>query len=142
MHRLVCLVGVLVLGNGCASSTAPRLSYEGHSNILATGPTVVDAVVTVRNTGSAPASIPVHPCSPTISAFSTPDRNDEPLWTSGPEACTALLIALPPIIIAPGDFYDFSVRATLPASLSGQRVYLTMSVPNVSPVPVGQVAVK
>ena len=142
MLRFVRIAGVIAIATGCASTTEPRLSYQGHSNVLATGPTVVDAIVTVRNIGSVPANIPVPPCPLTIAAYATAARDNEPLWRSGTEGCASDLMILPPIVVAPGDFYDFNVRASLPASLSGNRVFLTMSVPTASAVPVGQVVVK
>jgi hypothetical protein len=142
MLRFVGVVGLVAIASGCASTTGPRLSYEGHTNVVATSPTLLDATVTVRNTGSVNANIPVPYCPLTITAFATPDRNDEPLWRSGDETCVSDLMIRPPIVVAPGDFYDFNVRASLPASLSGKRVFLTMSVPNASRVPVGQVLVK
>jgi hypothetical protein len=142
MLKFVSVVGIVVIACGCASATEPRLSYEGHSNILATNPTLVDATVTVRNSGSVAANIPVPPCPLTIAAHATADRNDEPLWRSGSETCVSDLMILPPIIVAPGDFYDFKVQATLPVSLVGKRVFLTMSIPAANPIPIGQVVVK
>jgi hypothetical protein len=49
---------------------------------------------------------------------------------------------LPPIAIAPGDFHDFTARAILPTTFSGQRVFLAMSVPSNRAVPVGEILVK
>jgi hypothetical protein len=136
--------GVLcsLIASACALSTAPRLSYEGRSAIVATRPTIVDAVVTVRNTGSATANIPTSICPLGIAVYATPERSGEPLWRSGADECVSTLQVLPPIAIAPGDFYDFTARAILPTTFSGQRVFLTMSVPSAQSVPVGQLLVK
>ena len=142
MTKFVGLFIVVAFASGCASATEPRLSYEGHSSVLGVSPTVVEAVVTVRNTGSAVANIPTRHCPLWIAAFATPERNGEPLWRSAGEQCVSIPMILPPIVVAPGDFIDFTVRASLPASLNGKRVFLTMAVPNASPVPVGQVLVK
>jgi hypothetical protein len=134
------LAGVLcgLFASACALSTEPRLSYEGRSAIVATSPTVVDAVVTVRNTGSATANIPTPICPLWVAAYATPERNGEPLWRSGTDVCISTLQRIPPIAIAPGDFYDFTARVILPTAIAGQRVFLATSVPNVQPVPVGQ----
>jgi len=138
------LAGVLcaLFATACALSTEPRLRYEGRSAIVATSPTIVDAVVTVRNTGSATANIPTPICPLGVAVYATPERSGEPLWRSGTDECISTLPILPPIAIAPGDYYDFTARAILPTTLSGQRVFLTMSVPSVQPVPVGQLLVK
>ena len=138
------LIGVLcaLFAGACALSTEPRLSYEGRSAIVATSPTVVDAVVTVRNTGSATANVPTPHCPLWVAAYATAERNGEPLWRSGPDQCVTFPMILPPIAIAPGDFYDFTARVTLPTAIAGQRVFLAMSVPSVQPVPVGQLIVK
>jgi hypothetical protein len=49
---------------------------------------------------------------------------------------------LPPISIASGDYYDFTVRATIPAGLSGKLVFLSIGLPQVGLVPVGQLTVR
>ena len=141
MPRLTGVVCSLFL-SACALSTAPRLSYAGRSAIVATSPTILDAVVTVRNTGSATANVPTPHCPLWVAAYATPERNGEPLWRSGTDVCITTLMILPPIAIAPGDYYDFTARAILPTAFSGQRVFLTMSLPSVQPVPVGQLVVK
>jgi hypothetical protein len=135
------LFGLVV--SGCASSTEPRLNYEGRFAIAATAPTIVDAAVTIRNTGSATANISTPPCPLGIAVYPTPDRSGKPLWLSEPRSCVWDLMIYPPIAIAPGDFYEFTARAIIPTTFTGQRVYLAMSVPgSVKPVPVGQLIVK
>lgn len=144
MPRFVGLLYVFFVG-ACAPASEPRLSYEGHSAIVATSPTVVNAVVTVRNTGLATANLPAPICPSWVAAYATAERNDEPLWRSGSSGCVYTTVPdLPPIIIAPGDFYDYAVRITLPTAITGRRVFLAMyvSVPRLKPIPVGQLVVK
>ena len=141
MPRLFGLLCALT-GVACASSTAPRLSYEGHSAIVATSPTVVDAVVTVRNLGSITANIPAPVCPLRIIAYDTAERDDEPLWASSGDTCITTLQTRPPIVLGPGDFYDFSLRQTLPTTLSGRRVFLSISAIGGRQVPIGQIIVK
>jgi hypothetical protein len=141
MPRLVAALFALAV-SACALSTEPRLSYEGRSAIAATGPTIVDAAVTIRNTGSATANIPTPVCPLAVTVYATPERTGEPLWRSAPDTCVVAPMIVPPIAIAPGDFYEFTARAILPSSFTGQRVFLAMSVPGVQPVPVGQLIVK
>jgi len=105
----------------------------------------VDAVVTVRNTGSVTANHPAPICASWVAAYATAERNDEPLWRSPTSGCVFSIVPdLPPIVIAPGDFYDYSVRVSLPAAIIGRRVFLAMyvSVPGLKPIPVGQLVVK
>jgi len=109
---------------------------------VATNPTVVDAVVTVRNIGSSMANVRTPSCPLWVAAYATPERNDEPLWKSGGPTCISSLDILPPIVIAPEGFYDFTVRVTLPTDITGRRVFLSMTIPRVEPVPVGQLTVR
>lgn len=141
MPRLFGLLCALI-GGACASSTAPQLSYEGHSDIVATSPTVVDAVVTVRNLGSTTASISAPVCPLRIIAYDTAERDDEPLWASSGDTCITTLEIRPPIVLGPGDFYDFALRQTLPTTLSGRRVFLSISAIGGRQVSIGQVIVK
>jgi hypothetical protein len=141
MARLASVLCSLFV-SACALSTEPRLSYEGRSAIVATSPTIVDAVVTVRNTGSTMATIPTPVCPLGVAVYFTPERNGMPRWTSAPDTCVTTGMMLPPITIAPGDFYDFTARAIVPTTFSGQRVFLAMSVPSGRAVPVGQLTVK
>ncbi len=126
----------------CTSATAPRLNYEGHSSVVSTTPTVVDAVVTLRNIGSTTAHVSPPVCPLAITAFGSAERNEEPLWQSGSDTCISSLMIYPPIIIAPGDFYEYEVTATLPSTLAGKRVFLSMLVPSAGLVPIGQLVVK
>lgn len=137
---VISLFGLVV--SACALSTEPRLSYEGRSAIAATSPTIVDAAVTIRNMGSATANIRTPVCPLGIAVYATPERTGEPLWSSAPDTCVVFPMIVPPIAIAPGDFYEFTARAILPTSFTGQRVFLAMSVPGAQPVPVGQLIVK
>jgi hypothetical protein len=135
------LVNVLILG-GCASQSHPRLNFEGHSAIASTGPTVVNAVVTVRNTGTQKANVPRPGCPLWLAAYASAERNTEPLWRSGADYCISTLMIVPPIEIAPGDFYDFTLHLTLPSVLSGRHVFLSMRVPTGGLIPVGQLTVR
>ncbi len=108
MPRLLGLSCILFAG-ACASSTQQRLSYEGHSAVIAISPTVVDAVVTVRNTGRATANIPTLNCPLWVAGYATPERNEEPIWKSEPNQCFLPVPTVTPILVAPGDFYDFRV---------------------------------
>ena len=122
----------------CASAAPPRLSYEGHSVVVARNPTVVDAVVTVRNIGSVIANFRVPPCPLWIAVYGTPERKGQPLWKSGSDTCVSTGMIFPPIVIAPGDYYDFRLRETIPLETSGRDpVYLSMSVPPIQADPVG-----
>jgi hypothetical protein len=134
----------LVLACACASLSKPRLAYEGHSTVTGTKPTVVDVVVTVRNTGSSAANLPKPMCPLQVIAYATPERNDEPLWKSTPDLCIVAPMIVPPIAIGPNDFYDFTTQITLPEDLAGRPVFLSMRVPGaeVHGVPVGQVQIR
>ena len=138
--KAVPLAAVLMsLANGCASSGAPRLSYEGYSVISERNPTTVDAVVTVRNTGSTTAKIPAAICPYQVAAFSDAGRKSEPIWKSRPDGCVTLLMLLPPILIAPGDFFDYRVHANIPEEMTTRTLYLSVTVPG-HRVPIGQVS--
>ena len=132
-------VVLLFLELGCASAAKPRLSYEGSSVISERNPTIVDAVVTVRNTGSATAKIPAAVCPYQVAAFADAERKSQPVWKSTPDTCITLLMLLPPILIAPGDFFDYRVRANIPAEMTNHTLYLSMTVPG-HRIPVGQVS--
>ena len=140
MTRLVSFFCVLFTC-GCSSAAIPRLSYEGRSTIVSTSPTVVDAMVTVRNTGSTTANLRRPICPIRIAAYATPERDTEPLWTSGEDSCVTFPMIYPPISIGPRDYYDFTTRVTLPAGLARKPLFLAMRLPfaNLQPVPVGQV---
>ena len=129
----------LCFATACASGAKPRLNYEGYSVVSERNPTVVDAIVTVRNTGSATAKIPVAVCPFQVAAFADPERQAQPLWKSSPDTCVTLLMLYPPILVAPGDFFDYRVRVNIPPEMTNRTLYLSMTVPG-HRVPVGQVA--
>ena len=137
MPRIIGLLFLACVG-ACASTAAPRLSYEGRSTIVATNPLVVDAVVTVRNTGSTTANLTTPHCPLWVAVYATAKRDAEPLFKSGSDSCISNLMIYPPIVIAPGDYFDFIVRATLPTFRGMGPVYLSMTVPQVQPIGAGQ----
>ena len=125
---------------GCIAK--PMLRYEGHSAITWADPVMVDAVVTVRNHGSKTAKIPRPFCALRILAFEAVERTSQ-VWQSAPQGCIAFPMKYPPILIGPGDFYDFRVRVSIPRSqVKGlSPLFLSMEVPSSqAPIPVGQVS--
>ncbi len=126
MSRFVGAITLVVALSACSvfRSTAPeRLTYEGYSTVVATSPLVVDAVVTVRNTGAAAAQIYGNNCGVHLEAYTNAAREGPPAWESGMPSCLA---AGPIVTLDPGDSYDFKARATLPASLSPGVYYLAL----------------
>jgi hypothetical protein len=121
----------------CSSSTGPKLSVEGRSTIVSQSPLTVHAVVTVRNTGSQTTNINVTGCPLWLEVFTTPERSGTPVWRSGSEtqACIAMakLMAL-----APGDYYDFNVNATIPSLPQGRYYLAVWGANGANHVPVGQ----
>jgi hypothetical protein len=62
----------------------------------------------------------------------------EALWKSAPDTCISDLMRAP-ILIAPGDFFDYRIRADIPSDITSRTLYLSMIVPGFR-IPVGQVA--
>lgn len=142
MRKFVGLVAIGLLVNACSvfGSTEPtRLSYEGRSTVLSANPVSVDAVVTVRNTGNATTDINASGCPLYIAAYTTPGREGDPVWASAGKT-TACAAVAQIVALAPGDYYDYRVRATVPSSLAPGRYYLAMlGADGFRPVPIGQV---
>jgi hypothetical protein len=139
VRRTSPLLILLGIAAGCASAARPELNYEGYSIVSDRNSTIVDAVVTVRNKESTTAKIPVAICPYQLIAFSDADRKLEPLWKSAPDTCISDLMLRPPILVAPGDSFDYRLRVTIPADITSQTVYLSMTVPG-HRIPVGQVS--
>ncbi|MBC7789633.1 MAG: hypothetical protein H7Z74_06785 [Anaerolineae bacterium] len=125
MSRFVSAITLVGALSACSvfRSTAPqRLIYEGYSTVVATNPTVVDAVVTVRNTGAAAVQMNSGLCVLHLEAYTNAAREGTPAWGSGMPACLALGL----VTVEPGNTYDFKTRGTLPASLSPGVYYLAL----------------
>lgn len=145
MRSFVGAVAVGLVLSGCSvfSSTEPaRLSYEGRSTVLSADPLSLEGVVTVRNVGSKTVTINVNECPLFIAAYTTPDREGDPAWASGSWNAIGCTLELRFRTLAPGDYYDFLERATLPPSLARGRYYLAMvGADGFRPVPIGQLDV-
>ena len=142
MLRLVGAALIVVALTGCNAfrSTEPnRLSVEGKSTLITETPKTIQAVVTVRNTGTRVTDINVTGCPLFLEAFATPERSGEPVWSTRDSnmACIAMVRLLS---LAPGDYYDFVVKGTLPSTLPQGRYYLAVwGACGASHVPVGQI---
>jgi hypothetical protein len=135
MTRFVGLLLFVSLA-ACSNSTGPnRLAYEGKSNVSPTPPNTVETTVTVRNTGDDVAEVQGNTCGIPIRAYTTPQRDQAPVWSSNvPAACTAESRI---IRIAPGDSYDFHFSGTLPSTLPSGTYYLAVDL-RYRLVPAGQ----
>ena len=139
MSRFVGAITLVVGLSACSvfRSTAPeRLTYEGYSTVVATNPTVVDAVVTIRNNGPAAVQIRGSLCSGHLEVYTNAAREGPPAWGSGMPTCLASQL----VTLDPGDTYDFKVRGTLPTALSPGVYYLALvGARGLDRVPVGLV---
>ena len=133
-------VGLLLLASlaACSSSTGPStLSFEGKSTVSPTVPMEVQTVVTVRNEGDRTTRINTNNCGHPIEAFTTPERDGTPVWQSYSPALVLCAANLTYATLAPGDYYDFRLTGTIPASLPSGVYYLALTV-NGKLVPAGQ----
>ena len=135
------ILGLIAINTiGCVSNGAPRLRYEGRSEITGTDPVRIDAVVTVRNEGRKTAKLG-HPICLRLLGFDEPERQNE-VWASAPARCVVFPMITPRILVGPGDFYDFRMQAFIPRSQLQHTspLYLSMTTPSFDnkPVPVGQ----
>jgi hypothetical protein len=140
MSRFVGALALVVATGACSafSTAPPRLTYEGYSTVVATSPIVVDAFVTVRNSGPAPAQITGGLCVGFMEAYTNAAREGSPVWSSAGPTCLAAKL----VTINPGDSYDFKTRGTLPASLSPGVYYLAfVGARGMDRIPVGQVTI-
>ena len=133
-------VGILFLtvAMACSGAMGPStLSYEGRSTVLPTPPMEVQTIVTVRNTGDETTRINTNICGNPIRAFTTPERDGAWVWQSYDPAATMCMAALRYATLAPGDYYDFQLGGTIPASLPSGVYYLAINI-NGTLVPAGQ----
>ena len=133
-------VGLLLLASlvACTSSTGPeKLSFEGKSTVSPAVPMDVETVVTVRNLGMLATRINTNHCGQPIQAFTTPERDGTPVWQSFSPALILCAANLTYATLAPGDYYDFRLTGTIPASLPSGVYYLALTV-NGKLVPAGQ----
>src|SRR3954465_8670085 len=136
MTRFVGLI-VLTAVVACSGSTGPSLSFEGKSDVTPTPPMQVQTVVTVRNLGDKETQISTNNCGQPIRAFTTPDRTGTPAWQSFDPAAVICAAVLTRVTLAPGDYYDFRLAGTIPASLPSGVYYLALNVDG-RVVPAGQ----
>ena len=137
---MIRFVGLMLLASlgACSSSMGPsELSFEGRSTVSPTAPIDVQTVVTVRNTGDETTRINTNICGHPIQAFTTPERDGTPAWQSYDPALTLCMAALIYATLSPGDYYDFRLSGTIPASLPSGVYYLAVNV-NGKLVPAGQ----
>jgi len=133
-------VGLLLLASlaACSSSTGPgHLSFEGKSTVSPAVPMDVQTVVTVRNTGDKTTQINTNICGHPISAFTTPERNGNPVWQSYDPTIIQCFGAVILATLAPGDYYDFRLTGTIPPTLPSGVYYLAVDI-NGKRVPAGQ----
>lgn len=137
MTRFVGILS-LTLAMACSSSMGPsNLSFEGRSTVSPTPPMEVQTIVTVRNTGGETTRIQTNICGQPIRAFTTPERDGNWVWQSYDPAATFCLAVLTYATLAPGDYYDFQLGGTIPASLPSGVYYLAINI-NGTRVPAGQ----
>jgi hypothetical protein len=128
----------LALAMACSNSTGPSsLSFEGKSTVSPTPPMTVETVVTVRNTGFKATRINTNICGQPVKAFTTPARDGTPVWQSVDPALILCSAIATMATLAPGDYYDFVVNGTIPASLPSGVYYLAINI-NGKLVPAGQ----
>jgi hypothetical protein len=97
----------------------------------------VQTVVTVRNTGDKTTQINTNICGHPISAFTTPERNGNPVWQSYDPTIIQCFGAVILATLAPGDYYDFRLTGTIPPTLPSGVYYLAVDI-NGKRVPAGQ----
>ena len=133
-------VGLLLLASlvACTSSTGPeKLSFEGKSTVSPAVPMDVQTVVTVRNRGDKTTQINTNICGHPIGAFTTPERNGNPVWQSYDPTVIQCFGAVILATLAPGDYYDFRLTGTIPPTLPSGVYYLAVDI-NGKRVPAGQ----
>ena len=131
---------VALVGCNAFHSTEPtRLSVEGKSTLITETPKTIQAVVTVRNTGTRVTDINITGCPLFLEAFATPERSGEPAWSTR-DINMACITMVRLMALAPGDYYDFVVKGTLPSTLPHGRYYLAVwGAYGATHVPVGQI---
>jgi hypothetical protein len=97
----------------------------------------VQAVVTVRNTGDRTTRINTNICGQPLRAFTTPERDGTPAWQSYDPALILCAAFVSYATLAPGDYYDFRLGGTIPASLPSGTYYLAINIEGMQ-VPLGQ----